>query len=128
MYRVMGEWFISKPTPFTLFLHYDWSRFLILLYSWMPLIPWYPILLMIGVVVFNTTLLYYLLRRFRSTGAMIYLLYMTAGGYLLFVELQFTISAACWAAVGLTLIVRGIKIKSRFILFPSECSFFGSDL
>ncbi len=124
MYRVMGEWFISKPTPFTLFLHYDWSRFLILLYSWMPLVPWYPILLMIGVVVFNTTLLYYLLRRFRSTGAMIYLLYMTAGGYLLFVELQFTISAACWAAVGLTLIVRGIKNQRPVYLIPLGMLFF----
>ena len=124
MYRVMGEWFISKPTPFTLFLHYDWSRFLILLYTWMPEIPWYPILLMTGVGVLNTAVLYYLLKRFKTNGALIYLLYFLSGGYLLFVELQFTISAACWAAVGLTLIVRGIKDQKPVYLIPLGMLFF----
>lgn len=113
MYRVMGEWFVSAPTPYTLFMHFDWSSFLILLYHSIPNVPWYPLMLMLGVGVFNFILLYYLLNRFGFRGGLIYLLYFFAGGYLLFVELQFTITATCWAAVGLTLLARGIKLKSR---------------
>lgn len=114
MYRLMGEWMASAPTPYTLFSHVDVSRLLIYLYENAPGVPWYGLYLLLPISIIHYLVFYYGLRNHGSRAVLYMLGYMLTGGYYLFLELQFTIAASAWTASGLVLLVQQVR-KDRWV-------------
>ncbi len=109
MYRILGEWIASRPSIFNLFSHIDVSQFLIFLYELDPHIPWYGLYLLLPISILHYLILYYGLLHHGQRALLYYIPYFVAGGYILFLELQFTIAASAWTLSGLILLVQQVR-------------------
>lgn len=114
MFRVMGEWIVSDATPFTMFSHIDVSRLLVNLFSWSTEIPWYGFYLLLPINLAHYLIFYYGLRNHGNRAFFYLISYLLAGGYFLFIELQFTIAASAWTVSGLILMIQQIR-KNRWV-------------
>lgn len=114
MYRIRGLWIAHQPVTEILFSHIDVSRFLIHLYQLAPEIPWYGLYLLLPICIVHYLISYYGMRKHGLRGLVYVAAYMVSGGYLLFLELQFTISSAAWTGSGLILLIQQIR-KDRWV-------------
>lgn len=114
MLRSMGIVKSVDPTPYLLYIHYWFGLLLNWLYKIAYSFPWYGSFILLGVFVFHTTLFGLSFRKYGYRVIIPYVVYIVASGYLIFNELQFTISGMLWALSGLLLLLANLDSKKVF--------------
>ena len=114
MLRSMGIVKSVDSTPYLLYIHYWFGLLLNWLYKIAYSFPWYGSFILLGVFVFHTTLFGLSFRKYGYRVIIPYVVYLVASGYLIFNELQFTISGMLWALSGLLLLLANLDSKKVF--------------